>query len=72
MWILGLKGLICKRLFRALDKMSLFLKINVLISWFCGLFLVQKRGGKSFGHLPRVGGGGVGTSLLKANSDFLG
>ena len=48
MWILGLKGLTCKRLFRALDK----------VSWFCGPFLVQKRGGKSPGHLPREEGNG--------------
>ena len=51
MWILGLKGLIWKRLFRALDKVSLLLKINLLIKLVLWPFLVQKRGGKSLGHL---------------------
>ena len=44
MWILGLKGLICKRLFRALDKMSLFLKINVLIKLVLWSFFGSKKG----------------------------
>ena len=65
MWILGLKGLICKRLFRALDKMSLFLKINLLIKLVLSFF-GSKRGCKSSGHLPRAGwGGGGGYFLIK-------
>ena len=74
MWILGLKGLIWKRLFRALDKMSLFLKINVLIKLVLWSFFGSKKGWQIIWAPPAsgVGGGGVGTSLLKANSDFLG
>ena len=74
MWILGLKGLICKRLFRALDKMSLFLKINVLIKLVLWSFFWFKKGVANHLGTSREwgGGGGVGTSLLKANSDFLG
>ena len=51
MWILGLKGLIWKRLFRALDKVSLLLKINLLIKLVLWSFLVQKRGDKSPRHI---------------------
>ena len=40
-----------EKLFRALDKVSLLLKINLLIKLVCGPFLVQKRGGKSPGHI---------------------
>ena len=52
MWILGLKGLIWKRLFRGLDKVSLLLKINLLIKLVLWSFFGPKRGGKSPGHLP--------------------
>ena len=44
MWILGLKGLIWKRLFRALDKVSLLLKINLLIKLVLWSFFGPKKG----------------------------
>ena len=45
MWILGLKGLICKRLFRALDKVSLLLlRINLLIKMVFWSFFGPKKG----------------------------
>ena len=43
MWILGLKGLIWKRLFRALDKVSLLLKINLLIKLVLWSFFGPKK-----------------------------
>ena len=44
MWILGLKGLIWKRLFRGLDKVSLLLKINLLIKLVLWSFFGPKKG----------------------------
>ena len=43
MWILGLKGLIWKRLFRGLNKVSLLLKINVLIKLVLWSFFGPKK-----------------------------
>ena len=56
MWILGLKGLIWKRLFRALDKVSLLLKINLLIKLVLWSFFWSKKGVAN--HLGTSGGGG--------------
>ena len=60
MWILGLKGLIWKMLFRTLDKISLFLKINVLIKLLLWSFYGPKKGWQITWAPPASGGGGVG------------
>ena len=58
MWILGLKGLIWKRLFRALDKVSLLLKINLLIKLVLWSFFGPKKGWQ-ITWAPAAGWGGI-------------
>ena len=59
-FLCGSWGLICKRLFRALDKMSLFLKINVLIKLVLWSFFGSKKGWQIIWAPPASGvGGGV-------------
>ena len=53
---MGLKGLIWKRLFRGLDKVSLLLKINLLIKLVLWSFFWSKKGVAN--HLGTSGGGG--------------
>ena len=53
---MGLKGLIWKRLFRALDKVSLLLKINLLIKLVLWSFFWSKKGVAN--HLGTSGGRG--------------
>ena len=53
---MGLKGLIWKRLFRALDKVSLLLKINLLIKLVLWSFFGPKKGWQIIWAPPGVGG----------------